>query len=79
MRVIVPVMANGVRAFGTIFVAQYRGAQVAAGFGWHTRRVGAEAELADAFAEALASSKPALIDVAINPDPYDAMIEAIRG
>ncbi len=30
--VIVPVFANGVRAFGTIFVAQYRGAQSAAGF-----------------------------------------------
>lgn len=30
--VIVPVIANGIRAFGTIFVAQYRGAQAAAGF-----------------------------------------------
>ncbi|WBO24122.1 exosortase A [Sphingomonas abietis] len=30
--VIVPVIANAIRAFGTIFVAQYRGAQAAAGF-----------------------------------------------
>jgi exosortase A len=30
--IIVPVLANGVRAFGTIWIAQYRGAQVAVGF-----------------------------------------------
>jgi exosortase A len=30
--IVVPVLANGVRAFGTIWVAQYRGAQVAVGF-----------------------------------------------
>jgi exosortase A len=30
--VVMPVIANGVRAFGTIFVAQYRGAKAAAGF-----------------------------------------------
>ena len=30
--VVVPVLANGLRAFGTIWVAQYRGAQAAEGF-----------------------------------------------
>lgn len=54
-------------------------AQVAAGFGWHARRVSEEGELATAFAEALASDRPALIDVEINPDSYDAQILAIRG
>jgi acetolactate synthase-1/2/3 large subunit len=54
-------------------------AQVAAGFGWHSRHVTRESELAEAFAEALASNRPALIDVAINPDSYDDLILAIRG
>lgn len=54
-------------------------AQVAAGFGWHSRRVTEEADLAAAFAEALACGRPALIDVAINPETYDAQILAIRG
>jgi acetolactate synthase-1/2/3 large subunit len=54
-------------------------AQVASGFGWHARRVTEEGELAAAFAEALASGGPALIDVEINPESYDALILAIRG
>jgi len=54
-------------------------AAVATGFGWHARRVSEETELGDAFADALASGRPALIDVDINPDSYDAIIAAIRG
>ncbi|AEG51646.1 Acetolactate synthase [Sphingobium chlorophenolicum L-1] len=54
-------------------------AQVAAGFGWHACRVEEESGLAGAFAEALASGRPALIDVAINPASYEDQILAIRG
>jgi acetolactate synthase-1/2/3 large subunit len=54
-------------------------AKVAEGFGWHGRQVTQESDLAAAFAEALASDRPALIDVAINPDSYDELILAIRG
>lgn len=54
-------------------------AQVAAGFGWHACRVEEEGGLAGAFADALASGGPALIDVRINPATYDDQILAIRG
>ncbi|GAY24570.1 thiamine pyrophosphate-binding protein [Sphingobium fuliginis] len=54
-------------------------AQVAAGFGWHARRVDEEGGLAGAFADALASGRPALIDVTIDPATYDDQILAIRG
>lgn len=54
-------------------------ARIAAGFGWHSRHVTDEADLAAAFAEALAAGRPALIDVRINPDSYDTLIPAIRG
>lgn len=54
-------------------------ARIAAGFGWHSRRVTREEELAEAFADALASGGPALIDVAVDPESYEAIIAAIRG
>ncbi len=54
-------------------------AAVAAGFGWHSRRVELAADLPSAFAEALASGKPSLLDVKVNPESYDAQILAIRG
>ncbi len=54
-------------------------AQIARGFGWDAHSVAVQAELAPAFAAALASGRPTLIDVAVNPDQYDAQILAIRG
>lgn len=54
-------------------------AQIAAGFGWNSHRVDEASELPAAFADALASGRPTLIDVTINPDAYDAQILAIRG
>jgi len=54
-------------------------AQAAAAFGWWTIRVDQASDLADAFAQALATPGPALIDVVINPQQYDAQITAIRG
>ena len=54
-------------------------ARIAAGFGWNTHRVTAEDALAGAFADALASDRPTLIDVVVNPATYDRHIAAIRG
>jgi acetolactate synthase-1/2/3 large subunit len=54
-------------------------AKIAAGFGWHTTRVDKAADLQGAFKAALASDKPALIDVLINPEEYEAQILALRG
>jgi acetolactate synthase-1/2/3 large subunit len=54
-------------------------AAIAAGFGWHSRRVDLAADLPAAFADALASGRPSLIDVKVNPESYDAQILAIRG
>jgi acetolactate synthase-1/2/3 large subunit len=54
-------------------------AQVAGGFGWLGLRIEKETDLPAAFASALASPKPTLIDVVINPESYDAQIRAIRG
>jgi len=52
---------------------------IAAGFGWHSCRVEDADALPQAFADALASGRPSLIDVRINPESYDAQIMAIRG
>ncbi|MEG3152530.1 thiamine pyrophosphate-binding protein [Sphingomonas sp. ZT3P38] len=54
-------------------------AQAAAAFGWSAVRIEQAGDLAAAFAEALAAPGPALIDVVINPEQYDAQITAIRG
>jgi acetolactate synthase-1/2/3 large subunit len=54
-------------------------AAAAAAFGWHSRNVREEDELPGAFAEALASRRPSLIDVEINPESYEEIILAIRG
>jgi acetolactate synthase-1/2/3 large subunit len=54
-------------------------AAVAAGFGWHSRHVRREEDLRGAFAEALASGRPSLIDVEVNPESYEEIILAIRG
>ncbi len=54
-------------------------AQVAAGFGWWSRRVTKAGDLAGAFAEALKAGRAALIDVVINPAQYEEQILAIRG
>jgi len=54
-------------------------AQAAAAFGWWSIRVDQVNDLPDAFEQALAARGPALIDVVINPDQYDAQITAIRG
>jgi acetolactate synthase-1/2/3 large subunit len=54
-------------------------AQMARGFGWEAWRVTDSADLAKAFADAIASNKPALIDVVINPEEYEAQILAVRG
>jgi acetolactate synthase-1/2/3 large subunit len=54
-------------------------AQMARGFGWDAHRVTASAELAPAFASAAASKNATLIDVVINPEEYDAQIQALRG
>lgn len=54
-------------------------AQIAAGFGWNSHRVEQAEALPAAFADALASGRPSLIDVVINPDSYEAQIRAIRG
>lgn len=54
-------------------------AQAAAAFGWSSVRVDTLADLADAFTFALSATGPALIDVLINPDQYEAQISAIRG
>ncbi len=65
--------AAGVDFSGTNF------AEIAAGFGWHSTSVSDAAALPGAFADALASGKPALIDVSVNPESYEAQILAIRG
>ena len=65
--------ASGVEFSDTDFAA------IAAGFGWHSRRVEVAVDLPAAFADALAAGKPALIDVRVNPESYDAQILAIRG
>ena len=54
-------------------------AQAANAFGWCGIRVAHEADLAAAFARALAAPGPALIDVAIDPAQYESIIAAIRG
>lgn len=54
-------------------------AQVAAGFGWWSRRVTKVGDLAGAFAEAQKAGRAALIDVVINPAQYEEQILAIRG
>ena len=54
-------------------------AQAAAAFGWWSIRVDQADDLAAAFAWALAAPGPALIDVVINPEQYEAQITAIRG
>ena len=54
-------------------------AKMAEGFGWGARRVSSSACLASAFTEAADSTRPFLIDVAIDPEEYDAQILALRG
>lgn len=54
-------------------------AQVARGFGWNAHHVSNAADLAPAFASAVNDKRATLIDVAINPDEYDAQILALRG
>jgi acetolactate synthase-1/2/3 large subunit len=54
-------------------------AKIAAGFGWHTARIDNAADLQGAFKAALASDRPALLDVLINPEEYEAQILALRG
>ncbi len=54
-------------------------AQIASGFGWNAHRITSGNELPGAFADALASDKPTLIDVVINPESYTEQILRIRG
>jgi acetolactate synthase-1/2/3 large subunit len=54
-------------------------AQMARGFGWDAHRVTESSDLAGAFAGAVASNRPTLIDVVINPEEYEAQIVAVRG
>ena len=54
-------------------------AAVARGLGCAAWRVGAAAPLEPALARAFAAEGPALVDVAIDPAPYAAQFEALRG
>jgi acetolactate synthase-1/2/3 large subunit len=54
-------------------------AEIARAFGWHARNVRDEHELHAAFAEALASERPSLIDVTVDPRTYDDIILRVRG
>ena len=54
-------------------------AQVAEGLGCRGWRVGATDALTPALTEAFAHSGPALIDVTVDPNAYNAQYEALRG
>ena len=54
-------------------------AAVAEGLGCRGWRVGATDPLAPALAEAFAHDGPALVDVTVDPDAYNAQYEALRG
>jgi acetolactate synthase-1/2/3 large subunit len=54
-------------------------AEVARGLGLRGYRVAGRQALAPALAEAFAGSGPALVDVAIDPSGYGALLEALRG
>ena len=54
-------------------------AQVAQGLGCRAWRVAATEPLAPALAQAFAENGPALVDVTVDPDAYNAQYEALRG
>ncbi len=54
-------------------------AQVAEGLGCRGWRVGADDPLTPALVDAFAHTGPALVDVTVDPDAYNAQYEALRG